>query len=175
VTATEGVPPDLPFSVFVATFRRRLVDGLALRWPAEDVEDAVQDAFIQAFQQWDTVKEMDSPNGWVARVAYRLLSRQARRDQKHGQILKDAVVDIAGRQTAADPGDQHCDRAQLKQALTGMKRSYAEVLVLHEALDFSVEVTAEILGLPANTVKTQLQRGRCQLQKILKSWEGGLP
>lgn len=174
MTASEGAPPELPFSAFVATFRQRLVDGLALRWPAADVEDAVQDAFIHAYRQWDAVKDMDSPTGWVATVAYRLLSRQARRDQKRGQILKDAVVDIAGRQTAADHGDQHCDRDQLRQALTGMKRSYAEVLVLHEALGFSVEATAEILGLPANTVKTQLHRGRCQLQKILKSREGGL-
>ncbi len=43
------------------------------------VEDATTDAFVKALERWEHVSHMDSPTGWVTRVAINKARRSFRR------------------------------------------------------------------------------------------------
>ena len=46
---------------------------------AEVAEDATAEAFVRAYERWDRVRRMASPDGWLYRVALNLLRRRQRR------------------------------------------------------------------------------------------------
>jgi RNA polymerase sigma-70 factor, ECF subfamily len=172
VTAAEGVAsptPEMSFDGFVRAHRHHLENVLALSWPREDVQDAVQEAMMQAHAEWETVRAMASPTGWVVTVARRRLIRWSTRDRTYDHILKNAVSDLVTSVVTPDPGDQLGNRDLLKQALGCLKDSYADAVVLHDLLDLSIEDTARTLGVPVSTAKTHAHRGRTKLRAILES------
>ena len=51
------------------------------------VEDATTDAFVKALEKWDSVSVMDSPTGWVTRVAIYKARRSFRRAGRLSELL----------------------------------------------------------------------------------------
>src|SRR5207244_6657602 len=60
------------------------------------------------------------------------------------------------------------ERAALLRALTGLPDDDREVIVCRNLLQFSVEETAEALGLPEGTVKSRLHRALARLRQVLE-------
>ena len=58
-------------------------------------------------------------------------------------------------------------RALLEKAIAELPDAFRSVFVLREIEALTVEETAEVLGLAANTVKTRLHRARRKLQEAL--------
>jgi len=56
----------------------------------------------------------------------------------------------------------------VQQALLSINPSYREVVVLRDIQQMSYEEIAEITGLESGTVKSRINRGRAQLQKLLR-------
>ena len=63
-------------------------------------EDATNDAFVKALERWPSVREMESPGGWVTRVAvnkarrsFRLRSRRIRQQNANGIAVEDRHLD----------------------------------------------------------------------------------
>ena len=56
---------------------------------ADDVEDALQDAFVQAHLNWSRVSRYDNPAAWVRMVAIRrLLNRDRGRSRSAGAVAR---------------------------------------------------------------------------------------
>lgn len=49
-------------------------------------EDVAQEAFIQLFTHWRKVSRYEQPGAWVRRVAIRLATRAARREQRRPSV-----------------------------------------------------------------------------------------
>ena len=50
-----------------------------------------------------------------------------------------------------------------------VKPVYREVVILRDVEEFSYEEISDITGLSIGTVKSRINRGRTQLQKLLKN------
>ena len=55
--------------LYYATYRSILRTVLIVLPTAEDAHDVVQEAFVRALTRWDRVGHLESPGGWVRRVA----------------------------------------------------------------------------------------------------------
>jgi RNA polymerase sigma-70 factor (ECF subfamily) len=57
----------------------------------------------------------------------------------------------------------------IQKALLKVKPVYREVVILRDIQGFSYEEIADITELSIGTVKSRINRGRSQLQKLLKN------
>lgn len=122
------------------------------RWLAEV---AAQEAFEKAAARWTRVRAMDNPSGWVYRVALRE-ARRAARSRRPWQVLSAEVPNQTPPPGPFDP--------ELVEALSRLPRRQKEALLLHYVADMSIRDVSSVMGIPANTVKSHLRRGRAALR-----------
>lgn len=65
----------------------RLVRSLGVAFDPESAADAVQEAFIKADRDWSNVGALESPAGWVRRVAVNRLLNGRRNRVRRREIL----------------------------------------------------------------------------------------
>lgn len=127
-----------------------------------DAQDAVQEAFIRA---WDHRRELDAdrnPEAWVRTTAHRLAVSRWRKATRAFRQPDRALE----HHTAPEPNPDH---VLLTRALAQLPLAQRQAIVLHHLCDLSVEDIAAEVGAPAGTVKARLARGRQALAKILSS------
>src|SRR6478609_279334 len=66
----------------------------------EVAREIAQDAFVQALRHWKKVESMESPGGWVRRVAIRDAVRSRRRDARGQSWLRSVRPSFAGQPEA---------------------------------------------------------------------------
>ena len=163
---TEGAQrpgePATAESTFDALFRREfgpitrtayLVVG---DW--EVAREIAQDAFVQALRHWKKVERLESPGGWVRRVAIRDAVRSRRREAR-GRTLR----------LERNPGNAESTATVLdvRAALLALPPRQRAVIALYYLDDRPVEEIATLLGCSSGTVKTHLTRGRHTLAGLL--------
>jgi RNA polymerase sigma-70 factor, ECF subfamily len=132
-----------------------------------ETHDLVQEAFVRAWQRWDTVGRYDDPVAWIRRVAWNLATSRFRRLQvirRNTERLR-PPPDIE----ATGP-----DRVALVTALRRIPDALRRVIVLHYLADLSVAEIAAETEVPVGTVKSWLHRARAELARHLDDTrEGG--
>lgn len=132
---------------------------------AAEAEDVVQEAFLRAWQRWDTVSQFDDPVGWVRTVAWNLATSRWR----HLVVAARAAVRMSAPRVA-EPA--HPDHVALVAGLQRVAERYRKVLVLHYIGDLPVAEVARQLGVPRGTVLSWLHRGRRDLASQLGQVSG---
>jgi RNA polymerase sigma-70 factor, ECF subfamily len=151
--------PDDADAAFDALFRRefgpitRTAYLIVGDW--EVAREIAQDAFVQVLRHWKKVREMESPGGWVRRVAIRDAVRTRRRDARGRSWLRTLTPGFAGEPELAE--------LDLHRALLGLPRRQRAVIALYYLEDRPVAEIAALLGCSDGTVKTHLARGRAAL------------
>ncbi len=123
----------------------------------ELARDIAQDAFVAALRHWPKVQGLESPGGWVRRVAIRDAVRARRRYAR-------------GRNIHADLGPMSVEPAvglDVQRALLMLPSRQRAVIALHYLDDQPVAEIAALLGCSRGTVKTHLARGRHALAALL--------
>jgi RNA polymerase sigma factor (sigma-70 family) len=151
--------PDNAEDAFDALFRRefgpitRTAYLIVGDW--EVAREIAQDAFVQVLRHWKKVREMESPGGWVRRVAIRDAVRTRRRDTRGRSLLRSVAPSFVGESETVG-GD-------LREALLLLPRQQRAVIALHYLEDRSVAEIVTLLGCSEGSVKTHLSRGRAAL------------
>jgi len=116
-------------------------------------EDLAVEAFARAFARWGRVSKMDSPAGWVIRVATNAALDEVRRKKGFlpAIVARDAPADIV-------------ERDDLVSALRSLTRRQQEVVVLRYIVDLPEAEVALVLGMSAGSVKTHLHRAILRLR-----------
>lgn len=149
----------LDFAQFFDEYYARVVRGVALFLAsASDAEDVAQEAFVRILERWTAVSAMQSPDGYLFRVAWNLAKRRRRRASLFRQSPRGAETDFASRAIV---------QADLLIAIRQLQPIYRDTLVLHEWLDMTTEECGRVLGVDAGTVRVRLHRARSQLQTAL--------
>ena len=149
------------FDEFYSNAAARLVrHSYALTGDLAEAQDIAQEAFARAWQRWPAVRECDSPEAWVRRVATNLAASRWRR------------IRVA-RAAAGQPAQQHApevstDTVALVCGLRTLPERQRTVLVLHYMCDLSVDQIASELGCPSGSVKSWLSRGRTALAEAVR-------
>ncbi|GIJ44840.1 RNA polymerase sigma24 factor [Virgisporangium aliadipatigenens] len=152
---------DPDFDEFYRGTWHRLTTFLyALGGDLAEAQDLAQEAYARAWQRWSAVSGYGDPEAWLRTVAYRLYVNRWRKlrngvkaYRRHG--VADAV---------APPSE---NTVALTNALRTLPAKQRHVIVLHHLFDLSVVEVAEQTGIPVNTVKTLLVRGRRTLAEKL--------
>jgi RNA polymerase sigma-70 factor, ECF subfamily len=124
-----------------------------------EAEEVVQEAFIRLISRWSKISGYDDPEGWVRKVAFRLLANRQRRARTARRLL----VSKASERGWADTDDS----VDVSQALATLPFNQRQVVVLHHLLDLPVDQIAADLGIPVGTVKSRLARARLALTPLL--------
>lgn len=152
---------DKGFEDFYRGTRQRVVAFLyAMSGDRVEAQDAAQEAYVRAWQRWSTISTYDDPEAWVRQVGYRLcLNRWRKAKNQIAAYRRHGAVSVTGA-----PGE---DTVALLTALKKLPKPEREAITLHHLLDLSVADVAAQTGVPINTIKTRLVRGRRTLASLL--------
>jgi RNA polymerase sigma-70 factor (ECF subfamily) len=163
------------FGTIVERYEDRLYNAIyRLVGSADDARDLLQDTFIKAYENLGTFRGGSGLYTWLFRIAVNT-SLTHRRKRKWFQVGPasdegDPVPTVADT-AAADPSDALVAaeiEAQVQQALDSLDDEHRTVVVLRDIQHFDYHEIAEILEVPAGTVKSRLHRARLMLREKLK-------
>lgn len=170
--------------------------GLRFCGNHEEAEDLVQETFLQAWRHWSDFQGASSPATWLYTIASRVCQRLHRKrsgepdhllsldapigSDTDGACMSD-LLPTAGALIDGPMGVVPSDddplaeeiraesRAAVQAAITELPLDFRMPLVLKEIAGFSLRDIAQIMGIPAATVKTRLHRARLRLRDALET------
>lgn len=127
-------------------------------------DDLSQETFIRCWEKIGTFKGISSFRTWMYTVAHNILSDYYRSRSRQVQ-LDEYLQDTAIRSTDDDTSvETRYDSASALRPLSDIEKS---CVILYYMNDLSVSKIAQIVSLPAGTVKSHLSRARAKMQKYL--------
>jgi RNA polymerase sigma-70 factor (ECF subfamily) len=135
---------------------------------AHDADDVVQEAYLRAYQFFDSFKGGDG-RAWLLRIVRNTCYTWLEKNRPaQPPPAFDETIHGAGRVEAPDAalvaGE---DRELLRQALEELPSEFREVIVLRELEGLSYKEIAGVTGVPIGTVMSRLARARQRLQEGL--------
>lgn len=156
---------------------RKYCDGMfivASRYlkDAAAAEDALQEAFIKAFQKIDQFKGDVTFGAWLKRIVINKCLDVIKARKMEIQSLDDGILHIAEREDDWDIGDQ-VTIDEVYQAIDNLPENYRVVVKLFLLEGYDHQEISEILGISESASRTNLHRGKLKLKKTLKHLEYG--
>jgi RNA polymerase sigma-70 factor (ECF subfamily) len=142
-----------------------------------EAEDAVQDAYVQAFRGLADFRGDSSFSTWLVRIAANEALMRRRRNVRRSEVIPinpesgDLSMEEIAQDQAAGPELQALGaevRRLLEQRIDALPDLYRAVFVMRAVEELSVEETAAALDLPAATVRTRFFRARALLRNSLE-------
>jgi RNA polymerase sigma-70 factor (ECF subfamily) len=137
--------------------------------------DIVQDTMIKFYLNKDSYRSFAKFSTWIYTIAGNLAKNELKRRRRR------SIFSISNNDDEKTPqiedkmfrspekiADGEIRNEIIQKALLKVKPVYREVVVLRDIQDLSYEEISEITGLAIGTVKSRINRGRAQLQKLLK-------
>lgn len=134
-----------------APVRKLLIDE-------RDVDDAVQTTLIQVSKAIGSFEGRSRFTTWVYRIAEREALQVLRRNKNVTSPSDDDLSGIADE--VRRMSSVVVSRAMIRQALSELDPKFREPVVLCDVEGLEYAAIAERLGIPLNTVKTRIMRGR---------------
>lgn len=139
-----------------------------------DVEDVMQQAYLDAYTHLDQFKGDAKFATWLTRIAVNRAIRRGQRDRRQLQVVsRDADNDLAIERTAApDLDPEHAMygrelKTVLESLVSDLPEPFRVVFVLREVEGLSTAETAASLSINEDTVKTRLHRAKRLLRDQL--------
>ncbi len=120
----------------------------------EDVADAMQDAVLACWEEIDGLRNPSGFRAWLMKILVNKCRDIMRK--KELLFLSDEMPEI-------ETKDTELENLEWAEVLRGLDEKYRMVLILYYIEGFRASEISEILGIPASTVRTQLERGRKKL------------
>ena len=155
------------FSVLVQRFgRRAYAVAHRLLGRREDAEDAVQQAFLRAYESRASYDARWRFNTWFYRILVNTCVDELRRRRPTEPV---EASDIPGAETPEHTAMDRERQLYLQAALAEVPTEARIVLTLYYGDGKSYRQIGEIRGVSVNTVKTHLRRGRVALKRALRA------
>jgi RNA polymerase sigma factor (sigma-70 family) len=149
-----------------------------------DAQDAVQEAWLNAFQRLATFRGEARPATWLVRIALNAALDLRRRrvnepvaDHESESADEPLMPFSIPAPEAPEPAAQRAEmRALLERAIDRLPPPYRSVFMLRAVQEMSVEDTARALDVSADVVKTRFLRARALLRDAIGAQlEGQIP
>lgn len=170
---------------------RELHDMLASRLPSlhrgayrllgntADADDAVQDALLSACKHLDQFRGESQISTWLTAIVFNSARMRLRHRRRYvhvsldEQIVGDQQYSISERLACPRPSpEDECRDTELagrmRQSVARLSPILRRTFQLRVLDGLSIRETAEILCLPAGTVKARLSRARKQIKQLMK-------
>lgn len=144
-----------------------------------EAEDAVQDAYLDAYRHASSFRGDSQVSTWLVRIVVNHALMRLRKQKRESVVvpfegsdsreISDVVSDLPDEKTESPTTTALRGeiRRLLEQRIDELPVAFRTVFMLREVEEMSVEETAGALGIPAATVRTRLFRARALLRQAL--------
>jgi len=171
--------------------------GVALRLTRDraDAEDLVAECIIKAWSAIDTLADRDRMRPWLFRIMHNHFISNCRKQSV--RPVESVMTDLSPRDEDdditsllieqpdafldwwANPERRLHDQIlgeQIRSAIAALPQAFRMVILLVNQDGLTYDEAAEVLGVPAGTIRSRMKRGRTLLQKALwaQAKEAGL-
>jgi RNA polymerase sigma-70 factor, ECF subfamily len=141
-----------------------------------DVEEAVQDAFVQAWRSLDAYRAEAALFTWLYRIGVNAALARTRR-KRHPTTDLDSLAGEGAPHVSKDvlpepSAEAHDLRTRVLEALARLPFEYREAVVLRDLAGLTNEEVAAALDVSLPAAKSRIHRGRVQLRGLLEPHEG---
>jgi len=146
----------------------------------EDAADAVQEAFISAFQSLRHFKGDCRLSTWLHRITVNACLMRLRSRTRRQMISWEELSCGDGESTTLEPVSLHDDEdasliagsreehSRIRSCVEQLPETYRQIVLLRDIHEYDTEETAELLGMSTANVKTRLHRARHALRPMLE-------
>jgi len=169
------------FAELMRRYNRRLyrVARSVLRDDTE-AEDALQDAYLQAYRALPGFRGQSSLGTWLTRIVVNAALAHRRKTARLAEVIElsaDPIMDESPSPTHSSEESGQPERAALRAQtrrlieakIDNLPDSFRTVFVLRALEELSVEETSDTLGIPEATVRSRYFRARAMLREALAS------
>ncbi len=145
----------------------------------QDCEDLVQETFLRVHKSKHSYKPIAKFSTWMYTIALNLAKSMYKKKQR--------MYKVSIHKDESDPDDRELlledvnilqDDAlheklcmeQLEKALMELPEDFREVIILRDLQQLTYEEISEITEIPMGTVKSRINRGRAQIQALIKDY-----
>lgn len=121
--------------------------------------EAADEALVRAFERWNRVSVMASPEAWTARVALNVARRRLKRQAVEQALLRRHHRDADWRPEPVD--------TDLWSAVGDLSERQRTVVALRYVVDLKERDIAEVLRISRSTVSTTLRDAHARLHEVL--------
>ena len=152
---------------------RRLVDlhldryyrlAAVILGDAVAAQDAVHDAFLQAWRKWDSLRDPARFEAWFGRIVVNTCRNQQQRERR--RATRD-ITECTGLR-APDRLSPVPDQLVVREAFQRLKREDRTVLALRYYLDLKVDDIGVVMGLRSRAAASRLHRALERLRLVLE-------
>lgn len=141
-----------------------------------EAEDALQEAYIQAYRSLASFRGDAQLSTWLARIVANEALQRLRKQARRAEIVPlqssagpevEQVMDSDSDNTPHSSAERSEVRRLLESQIDALPEGYRTVFMLRAVEELSVDETAAVLDIPAATVRTRLFRARSMLREAL--------
>lgn len=125
-------------------------------------EDAVQETFIRAWQNYHTFEHRSSVKTWITTIAVNVCRSLQRSPWRRRMTSLDSIPELSESGEMPD--------FTVSQAVMKLPPDQKEVLLMHDLQGIKLREIAEARGIPLATASSRLNRARKRLRRELKEW-----
>jgi len=141
------------FSRFVESVEPRLLRALIASAGPEAGREATADALLYGWKNWDRVRDMENPAGYLYRVGRSCV----RKHRKRGVLFP---AETSNPDPWIEPG--------LGAALENLTERQRASVLLVEGYDWTYQEVADVMGLSRSSVQRHVERGMEKLRSALE-------
>jgi len=157
------------FELLIRKYNQRLYRiGMSVLENEAEAEDAMQTAYINAYEHLSGFEQRSSFGTWLTRI---MLNQCYEQKRKSKQVLVNLEPDnFVTMNTAVNELANKELSGALQQAVAKLPEKYRLVFVLREIEDLSVRETSVALNIEESNVKVRLNRAKSMLRENLNSY-----
>jgi len=141
----------------------------------ESCTDVVQETMIKFYKNKDSYKSIAKFSTWIYTIAGNLAKTEYKRRRRRQIFSINSYGEEKENYEIPDESyrpdvmtDSGIKDQIIQKALLKISTAYREAVILRDIQKLSYEEISEIMGIEVGTVKSRINRGRAQLQKLLK-------
>jgi RNA polymerase sigma-70 factor (ECF subfamily) len=127
-------------------------------------EDAVQDALVIAWRDLPSLRDPDRFDAWLYRLLVRACITEARRERRLDATIRALPMDLP---STSDDYVSVAARDELERGFRRLPPEQRAIIVLRHFVGFEPAEIAEILGVPAGTVRSRLHHAHRAMRAAL--------
>ncbi|GIU94058.1 MAG: DNA-directed RNA polymerase sigma-70 factor [Gaiellaceae bacterium] len=135
-----------------------------------DVEEAVQDVFVQAWRNVDGYRGDAALFTWLYRIGVNAALARTRR--RSLPTVAASEIESGAQASVSDQPEVVVEREDLRggvlRALAALPLQYREAVILRDLVGLSNAEVADTLGIGIAAAKSRIHRGRLQLHELLR-------
>lgn len=130
---------------------------------SNDAYDVVQEVFLRAFRSWEGYRETSSPKTWLMSIAKNYMFDVFRKKRTERKVVDPSEIPEVA---ITESGGMSLE---IESALSRLKDTYRQVVILRHIENYSAQETAQILNWSETKVRTTTHRAIAKLREFLGS------